>query len=63
MMREFLILHSLCTTLAVRYTPDVIAYAAIYAATQASNANLSTIHGTPWWVTKQVKVEHLKGLD
>ena len=67
MMREFLLLlnlprYSLCTTLAVRYSPQTIAYAAVYAAIEACGQQLMNVNETDWWITKGLNQNHLKGL-
>ncbi len=52
---------ALCTTLGVRYSPEMIAYAAVYAACEAAGEQLCTLHGTQWWEVKRLRQDHLKG--
>jgi hypothetical protein len=53
---------ALCSTLPVRYSPEMIAFAAIYAGCEALGENLATLHGTKWWAVKQLNQDHLKGV-
>ena len=46
--------------MAVRYTPQDIASAAIYAANELCGEKLVTPMGTIWYHTKQMKENHLK---
>ena len=39
----------------------MIAYAAVYAAVEATSEHLVTLHGTEWWVSKGLGQNHLKG--
>lgn len=54
---------ALCTTLAVRYSPQSIAYAAVYAAVEACGQQLVNVNETQWWATKGLNQNHLKGLQ
>ncbi|KAJ3254364.1 hypothetical protein HK103_007246 [Boothiomyces macroporosus] len=45
----------------VRYSPEMIAYAAIYAACESSGEELKTPHGTLWWQAKRLDESCLKG--
>ncbi len=39
----------------------MIAFGAVFAASEALGEKLTTAHGTPWWETKRLKQKHLKG--
>jgi hypothetical protein len=60
-MRNIKLKCSLCTTLSVRYSAEMIAFGAVFAASEALGEILTTPHGTPWWDAKRLKQKHLKG--
>jgi hypothetical protein len=52
---------ALCTTLSIRYPPETIAHAAVYAACEASGESLTSLHGTQWWSVRKLRQDQLKG--
>ena len=57
-----ILVNRLTTTMAVRYSSEHIANAAIYAANELCGEKLVTPMGTIWYHTKQMKESHLKSI-